>query len=103
MTPTDNIVYFNGELKPESQVGISIRDRGYLYGDAVFDATRTFNGTPFKLGQHIHRLYDSLRYLRIDVGMEESEMERWSREVVEHNYPLLPSNQDLWVMQRITR
>ena len=32
MTPTDNIVYFNGELKPESQVGISIRDRGYLYG-----------------------------------------------------------------------
>lgn len=41
MTPTDNIVYFNGELKPESQVSISIRDRGYLYGDAVFDATRT--------------------------------------------------------------
>ena len=103
MTPTDNIVYFNGKLKPESQVGISIRDRGYLYGDAVFDATRTFNGTPFKLRQHIHRLYDSLRYLRIDVDMEESEMERWSKEVVEHNYPLLPSNQDFWVMQRIPR
>ncbi len=103
MTPTENIVYFNGELKPESQVGISIRDRGYLYGDAVFDATRTFNGAPFKLSQHIHRLYDSLRYLRIDVGMEMDEMERWSREVVQHNYPLLPPNQDLWVMQRISR
>ena len=103
MTPTENIAYFNGELKPESQVSISIRDRGYLYGDAVFDATRTFNGAPFKLSQHIHRLYDSLRYLRIDVGMEMDEMERWSREVVQHNYPLLPPNQDLWVMQRISR
>ena len=46
MVTKETVVYFNGELKPESQVGISIRDRGYLYGDAVFDATRTFNGTP---------------------------------------------------------
>ena len=103
MSAQENIVFFNGELKPESGVGISIRDRGYLYGDAVFDATRTFNGTPFKLREHIHRLYDSLRYLRIDSGMEMSEMERWSMEVVTHNYPLLPPNQDLWVMQRISR
>ena len=103
MSAQENIVFFNGELKPESGVGISIRDRGYLYGDAVFDATRTFNGTPFKLREHIHRLYDSLRYLRIDSGMEMSEMERWSMEVVAHNYPLLPPNQDLWVMQRISR
>jgi branched-chain amino acid aminotransferase len=103
MSQQDSIVFFNGELKPESEVGISIRDRGYLYGDAVFDATRTFNGTPFKLRDHIHRLYDSLRYLRIDPGMDMSEMERWSVEVVKHNHPLLPPNQDLWVMQRISR
>ena len=42
MTQQEPIVYLNGELKPESQAGISIRDRGYLYGDAVFDAARTF-------------------------------------------------------------
>ena len=103
MVTKETVVYFNGELKPESQVGISIRDRGYLYGDAVFDATRTFNGTPFKLREHIHRLYDSLRYLRIDPGMGMEEMERWSLEVVNHNHPLLPSGQDMWVMQRISR
>ena len=103
MAQQGNIVFFNGELRPESEVGISIRDRGFIYGDAVFDATRTFNGTPFKLRQHIHRLYDSLRYLRIDVGMDMDEMERWSLEVVKHNHPLLPANQDLWVMQRISR
>jgi len=103
MSQVENIVFFNGELKPESQVGISIRDRGYLYGDAVFDATRTFNGAPFKLREHIHRLYNSLRYLRIDPEMDKEEMERWSLEVIQHNYPLLPPNQDFWVMQRISR
>lgn len=103
MALAEPIVFFNGELKAESQVGISIRDRGYLYGDAVFDAARTFNGTPFRLPEHVHRLYDSLRYLRIDVGMTPPEMEDWSRQVVEHNYKLLPPGQDMWVMQRISR
>ena len=103
MAQAEPIVFFNGELKPESQVGISIRDRGYIYGDAVFDAARTFNGTPFRLPEHVRRLYDSLRYLRIDPGMEPREMEDWSRQVVEHNYRLLPPGQDMWVMQRISR
>ena len=103
MAQAEPIVFFNGGLKPESQVGISIRDRGYLYGDAVFDAARTFNGTPFRLTQHVRRLYDSLRYLRIDPEMEPPEMEDWSRQVVEHNYRLLPPGQDMWVMQRISR
>ena len=99
----ENIVFFNGELRPESQVGIPIRDRGFIYGDAVFDATRTFNGTPFRLRDHVRRLYNSLRYLRIDPGIDAQEMERWTLEVVNHNYPLLPANQDMWVMQRISR
>ena len=102
--PTEeNVVFFNGQLLPERDVGIPIRDRGFIYGDAVFDATRTFNGRTFKLREHIHRLYNSLRYLRIDPGMTPEEMERWSLEVVNHNYPLLPAGQDMWVMQRISR
>ena len=60
MLHRENVVYFNGELRPEKDVGISIRDRGFIYGDAVFDATRTFNGQTFKLGEHIDRLYNSL-------------------------------------------
>ena len=100
---TDPIVFFNGELKPENEVGIPIRDRGFIYGDAVFDATRTFNGRPFRLREHVRRLYNSLRYVRIDPGMSMEEMERRSLDVVEHNYPLLPPNQDMWVMQRISR
>ena len=103
MIYTEPIVFFNGELKPESQVGISIHDRGYIYGDAVFDAARTFDGVPFRLPEHISRLYDSLRYLRIDPGITPQLMEDWSRKVAAHNFPLLPPNQDVWIMQRISR
>ena len=103
MAQNEPIVFLNGELIPESQAGIPIRDRGFIYGDAVFDAARTFGGTPFKLTEHVKRLYDSLRYVRIDPGMEMDEMEMWSRRVVEHNHPLLPAGQDMWVMQRVTR
>ena len=101
--PLENIVFFNGKLLPEREVGIPIRDRGFIYGDAAFDATRTFGGRTFKLKEHIDRLYNSLRYLRIDPGMDKAEMERWSLEVVNQNYPLLPPGQDMWVMQRISR
>ena len=99
----ENVVFFNGSLIPERDAGIPIRDRGFIYGDAVFDATRTFNGRTFKLREHIRRLYNSLRYLRIDPEMTPEEMERWSLEVVNHNHPLLPAGQDMWVMQRISR
>ena len=99
----ENIVYFNGEFLPESRVGISIYDRGFLYGDAVFDATRTFAGQTFRLDRHINRLYDSLRYLRIDVGLSKAEMTEATESVVAHNHPLLPAGQDMWVMQRISR
>ena len=55
MAETEPIVFLNGELVPESQAGIPIRDRGFIYGDAVFDAARTFNGVPFKLAEHVKR------------------------------------------------
>ena len=97
------VVYHNGEMKPASQVGISIYDRGFLYGDAVFDATRTFGGKTFRLDRHIDRLYNSLRYLRIDVGMSKTEMTDITEAVVARNHPLLPAGQDMWVMQRISR
>ena len=101
--PEEKIVYFNGVMTPASQVSLSIYDRGFLYGDAVFDATRTFGGQTFRLDRHIDRLYNSLRYLRIDVGMSKAEMTQATEEVVAHNYPLLPPGQDMWVMQRISR
>ncbi len=52
-------INLNGELLDESNAKISVLDRGFLYGDSVYEATRTFNHTPFRLDQHIERLFNS--------------------------------------------
>ena len=43
------VAYFNGRIVPEREVVLPFRDRGFKYGDAAFDMTRTFHGRPFKL------------------------------------------------------
>ena len=59
------IAWFNGKFMPEGQVMIPFRDRSWKYGDGAFDMTRTFEGQPFRLKEHIDRFYRSLRYLQI--------------------------------------
>src|SRR5260370_7694331 len=79
------VAYFNGQIVPEREVVLPFRDRGFKYGDAAFDMTRTFHGRPFRLAEHVARLYRSLRYLRIDPGLSQAEMVAASEEGLEPN------------------
>jgi branched-chain amino acid aminotransferase len=88
---------------PEAQVLIPFRDRSWKYGDGAFDMTRTFNGVPFRLKEHIDRFYRSLRYLRIDPGLSPREMIGLSEQVVERNEHLRQDAGDWWVGQRVSR
>ncbi|MCZ6642734.1 MAG: aminotransferase class IV, partial [Gammaproteobacteria bacterium] len=97
------IAYYNGDYLPEGEVRIPFRDRGFLYGDGVFDMTRTFNGKIFKIREHIERLYRSLKALRIDVGLTPEKMIEISREVLDRNSHFLDESTDYWVAQRISR
>ena len=103
MSDREFYAYLNGEFLPESQATISIRDVGWLHGDAVFDASRTFNGVVFKLEQHIERLYLSLKYARINPGLTPAEMLDTSRQLLERNVPMLAEGEDMWIAQRISR
>lgn len=96
-------VYLNGDYLPESEATIPISDRGFIYGDAVFDTARTFNGKPYRMQEHIERLMRSLRYLRIDPGLTARQIVDISEEVLERNRHLLGPDEDYWVFQRITR
>lgn len=105
MTQQSNqrIAYFNGQYLPEGEVLIPFRDRSFKYGDAVFDMTRTFNGRPFKLAEHVDRLYRSLKALQIDPGLGQEEMVSISEQVLERNLHLLHEGDDFWIGQRISR
>jgi branched-chain amino acid aminotransferase len=97
------VAYFNGRIVPEADVRISFRDRGFKYGDAAFDTTRSFGHRIFKLAEHLDRFYRSLRYLRLDPGMSKEEMARVSEEVFERNRHLLAPDEDYWLSQRVSR
>ena len=99
----ERVAYFNGAIIPESEVRVPFRDRGFKYGDAVFDMTRTFGHRIFKLEEHIKRFYNSLKYVQIDPGMSQKEMVELTEQVLEANLPLLGSDDDFWVGQRVSR
>ena len=96
-------VYINGQFVPVSAAKVSVFDRGFRLGDAVFDTARTFRHRPYKLREHLERLYRSLRYIRLDPGMTMDEIEAITLQVVEQNIPLLQDNDDVWIHQIISR
>jgi branched-chain amino acid aminotransferase len=100
---SERIAYHNGRFVPEREVLVPFRDRGFKYGDAVFDTTRTFGHRVFKLREHVERLYRSLRYLRIDSGLTPAAMADITEEVLRRNLPLLEPDDDYWVTQRVSR
>lgn len=75
-TPLANV---NGEQMPLSAVRISALDRGFLFGDAVYEVLRIYNGKPFLLEEHWRRLARSLAEIRI-VGVD---LERLRRRLLE--------------------
>lgn len=97
------IVYLNGETVPESEAKISFQDSGFLLGCAVYEATRTFAHKPFKLKNHIDRLYRSMHFARIDPEMTKEQMEKTTLEVLEKNLPLIGRNEDYWIYHYVSR
>ncbi len=65
-SPADPLVYLNAEFKPLSQARISVMDRGFLLGDAVYEVIPVFAGIPFRLAHHLERLDRSLAAVQIE-------------------------------------
>jgi branched-chain amino acid aminotransferase len=84
---TERVVYLNGQYVPERDAKVSVLDRGFRWGDAVYDATRTFEGRLFKLHEHVERFFRSLRYARIDPCLDKAAVATLCEEVVRRNEP----------------
>ena len=67
-------VYVDGAFYPKSQAKVSVFDHGLLYGDGVFEGIRAYNGSVFKLKEHIDRLYRSAHMIMLEIPMSKEEM-----------------------------
>lgn len=73
------LISINGRLSSPEQAVLPIMDRGFLYGDSVYEVIRTYSGKPFALEQHLERLKNSARMLDIklpDIQEISDQMER---------------------------
>lgn len=96
-------VWLNGKFVPEHEARISIFDEALMYGSMAFEMTRTYGGKPFRLRQHLVRLYASLKMMKIDPGMTIDEMETRTLEVLESNKPTEDADVDWQIMHDVSR
>jgi branched-chain amino acid aminotransferase len=61
------IAIINGRVASPEEAHISVYDRGFLYGDSIFETVRTYGGRPFALADHLSRLARSAERVFIDL------------------------------------
>ena len=61
----EQIVYLNGDFMPLSEARIPVLDRGFIFGDGIYEVAPAYQGVPFRWGQHLARLKRSLAKIRI--------------------------------------
>ncbi len=83
-------VYLNGQFVDQSKATVSVFDHGLLYGDGVFEGIRVYNGKACALEQHIDRLYESARAIRLEIPMTRGEMLQAVKATVDKNVELEP-------------
>jgi len=59
------MVYLNGEFMPVERAKISVLDRGFIFGDGVYEVIPVYSRRPFRLQEHLARLQSSLDMIRI--------------------------------------
>ncbi|NJD05720.1 MAG: D-amino acid aminotransferase [Methylococcaceae bacterium] len=72
---TDPIVYLNGQFLPLGEAKVSVLDRGFLFGDGVYEVIPVYGGKPFRLAEHLQRLDNSLAGIRMTSPLT---AEQWS-------------------------
>lgn len=88
MTQTQNVnlyAYVNGRYVRREEASISIYDHGFLYGDGVYEAIRAYDGIVFKLREHLDRLYESAKSIKIELPFEKHELGQMVVEVLKKN------------------
>lgn len=79
------VVFLNGEFVPEEQAVVSVTDRGFLYGDGLFETLRVFQGKPFRMAQHLERMSRGADYLGITLPHSPKQIQRFADNLIAKN------------------
>jgi aminodeoxychorismate lyase len=79
------LVFLNGKFVPEERAVVSIFDRGFLYGDGLFETVRIFDGKPFCWRRHLERFQRGAEFLRIKLPFAPKKLRGFAGELVVKN------------------
>jgi len=96
------VVYLSGRMVPASQASVKIYDGGIVLGATTTECTRTFKHKLYRIEDHVARLFRSLKYMRLDIGMSQEDMMRVSEEVCERNARLIKPEEELGLIHFVT-
>jgi len=99
----ERLVYVSGQMVPESKATVSVFDSAVMLGDCITESTRTFGHKPFRLYDHIRRLFRSLKVARIDPGHSPDELTQITLAAFDANRPSLQPHDDCWIVHNISR
>lgn len=94
------IIFVNGKYCDENDKTISPNDRGYLFGDGVYEGCRIYNKKIFKLKEHNERFQRSINELKINYTLDKNEVEDIYQMLLEKNSY---ENEELFFYIQITR
>ncbi len=97
------VIWMNGTLVPEAEAKISVYDSALMFGDMVFEMTRSFGKQQFKLREHLDRLYASIKYVHIPLTMSIDQMEQACHDVVAKNDPVFEQDDEHRLMINVSR
>lgn len=79
------LAYVNGRCVPLNQAVVSVLDRGFLYGDGLFETLRFYGGRPFRWSQHLERLARGAAFLGVRLPIGTDELRAQAIALVERN------------------
>lgn len=89
-------VYLNGEYLPLSEAKVSVLDRGFLFGDGVYEVIPSYAGDLFRMQDHLDRLQASMSRIRLKLSYD---FDQWMGILT----PLLDSTKDQYIYLQVTR
>ncbi|HTN04673.1 MAG TPA: aminotransferase class IV [Planctomycetaceae bacterium] len=99
---TEPIAWLNGNYIPFSQAALPVWDMGVVGGAAVTEMLRTFRHVPFRLEEHLDRLFASIRSVGFTPETTYDELRDVVQSVVARNVALIPAGHDLGVIAFVT-
>lgn len=93
--------YMDGEIGPLNEIRVPVLDRGFLYGDSIYEVIRTYSGIPFLFDDHHQRLMNSARLSRMQISQTKQEIVAAIKATIAA--AAVAPGEDVYVRYQITR